>query len=112
MRAWRWYRDEEVQRPNKPWQQTKLRRLRVAAVLPPCSVAVELTPSFTLGEVSEITPSLDDSYRSPLYRTNLDSTLPLTRSVAKIAPHNPNVRFLGPALSPPGILSPSTWHWT
>ena len=25
MRAWRWYRDEEVQRPNKPLQQTKLR---------------------------------------------------------------------------------------
>jgi hypothetical protein len=25
VRAWRWYRDEEVQRPNKPLQQTKLR---------------------------------------------------------------------------------------
>ena len=33
MRAWRWYRDEEVQRPNKPLQQTKLRRLRVVALV-------------------------------------------------------------------------------
>ena len=32
MRAWGWCRDEKVQRPNKPLQQTKRRRLRVVAV--------------------------------------------------------------------------------